>query len=152
MHCFITPMRVCPFDYLIWRIPPEIDLRRLSGLSEYLLLLTVWRTSTNRVWSRHLPTLPFTLGFLFPVSWWRQRGSQNSTWNLIVTFRHWYRVLQRFIFYVVSSKKITSTQLAIFHVYVIYLIVGVFSWWVQSSYWKPKHWGNRYQVPTTEVN
>lgn len=64
-------------------------------------------------------TCPLFLYPGFPISslmMTSERISENSNWNLIVTFLHWYRVLQRFIFYVVSSKKIT----AIFRVYVIH--------------------------------
>lgn len=68
-------------------------------------------------------TCPLFLYPGFPISslmMTSERISENSTWNLIVTFLHWYRVLQRFIFYVVSSKKITTTLSAIFRVYVIH--------------------------------
>lgn len=88
----------------------------MRGLSGYLLLPAVWRRSTNRVWFRHLPTLPLPW-----VSYFQSHDDvRKDLWNLIVTFLHWYRVLQRFIFYVVSSKKITTTLSVIFRVYVIH--------------------------------
>lgn len=68
-------------------------------------------------------TCPLFLYPGFPISslmMTSERISENSNWNLIVTFLHWYRVLQRFIFYVVSSKKITTTLSVIFRVYVIH--------------------------------
>lgn len=68
-------------------------------------------------------TCPLFLYPGFPISslmMTLERISENSNWNLIVTFLHWYRVLQRFIFYVVSSKKITTTLSVIFRVYVIH--------------------------------
>lgn len=68
-------------------------------------------------------TCPLFLYPGFPISslmMTSERISENSNWNLNVTFLHWYRVLQRFIFYVVSSKKITTTLSVIFRVYVIH--------------------------------